>query len=156
MTDIPTSLTIELKVQRASSGTADGLAEVARSLVEALKEATDSGVKFPAVADASADLDLFVQMLNRTPLTPTGGTVGRGDVGRLRDALAVSAWAEPKRWFSEVALSDLHVGECGWGPGGDAPGPLRTVELAIDVLDFCGILLGPDDHLEWNLVGPRA
>jgi hypothetical protein len=151
------SLTIELQIQRAStSATALGLTRVVKSLTEALKEARESGLQFPAVAAASAHLDKFLQVLNRSVAPPSAGTIGRRDLAQLRDALAVSAWTDPKNWFSEVALSDLHSGRCGWGPSADASGPVRTIELAIDVIDFCDTLLGPADALTWTLRDPTA
>jgi hypothetical protein len=147
---------VKLEIARAVSGAAvdSRTAEVMRSIANALAEVVLSGVSFPAVPSASAELDALIEALNKSQ-SDVSGRIGRADLDGLRDALARSAWSDPNVWSGEVPVSPLHDVPCGWGAGG-AGRSFRTIELAIDALDLCSALLGPDDQVHWQLGGASA
>jgi hypothetical protein len=149
---------LELRVRRASpdSRTSESLADVAGSICRALFEVVESGVTIPPVSNSSADLDRFVQALNHAPKGVVEGSESRTDLARLRDALASAAWSDPTLWVGEIAVAGVHDERSGWKLGDEGAKPFRTIGLAIDVIDFCAMLLGSDDALSSTIRDPSA
>jgi hypothetical protein len=148
---------IVIRIQRATSGgdpVTSALAEASGSIGRALNEATGNKLVLPDVADASPELDSFIQALNHKAGAPENGLVPRVDVSRLRDQLASVAWARSEPWPGEVSIANLHLDACNWGfSPADSPAKISDLELVIDALDFLSVLLGPEDQMLWEARG---
>lgn len=131
MTAPTTSLPVTLRLERATRSPGEPVPEAEEEMLRCAGSAIDEAISNGIVVD------------------PPSSTLRREDVIQLEREIAAAAWTEEKL-VGESPLKALHQEDGGWGPPIEEADETPRWVLAIDVLDFLSVAMGPDDVLLWD------